>query len=75
MSVKPFPILVLRLDGGPDDGEARLMLPREVVVPPEALEPSRDDPDAPRGRDVRQPELIAPRVWTYRWAVASLPRQ
>jgi hypothetical protein len=71
MSIKPFPILVLRLEGGPDDGETRLMLPERSVVPPEALEPSRGDPDGPRGRYVRQPELDAPWTWRYVWKPAD----
>jgi hypothetical protein len=53
MSIKPFPILVLRLEGGPDHGETRLMLAATGVVPPETLEASRDDAGAPRGRYVR----------------------
>jgi hypothetical protein len=71
MRIKPFPILVIRLEGGPDDGQTRLMQAVTSVAPPEWLRSSSDAP----GVYVRQPELIAPRVWTYRWAVANLPRQ
>jgi hypothetical protein len=63
VSIKPFPTLILRLEVGPDDGETRLMLAVTSVVPPERLEASTDPP----GIYVRQPELIAPWVWTYRW--------
>jgi hypothetical protein len=41
-SIKLFPILVLRLEGGPDDGETRLMLAAVSLVPPETLEASGD---------------------------------
>jgi hypothetical protein len=63
MSIKPFAILVLRLEGGPDDGETGLMPAVTSMVPPEWLRSSSDAP----GVYVRHPELIAPWVWTYRW--------
>jgi hypothetical protein len=66
-TVEPFPILVLRLEGGPDDGETRLMLAATSVVPPETLEPATDEAHGPRGHYVRQPELPEPWTWRYRW--------
>ena len=63
MTVKTFPILVLLLEGGPDDGETRLMPVTTSVVPPERLEPSTDGP----GAYVRQPVLEAPWTWRYVW--------
>jgi hypothetical protein len=63
VSIKPFPILILRLDGGPDDGETRLMRAAVSVVPPERLVPSSDV----RGADVREAELKAPWTWRYVW--------
>jgi hypothetical protein len=59
-SIKPFPTLILRLEGGPDDGETRLMQAAVSLVPPERLEPST----AARGVYLRQPELEA--RWTWR---------
>ena len=36
-SLKPWPILTLRLEGGPDDGETRLTPATMGVVPPAFL--------------------------------------
>jgi hypothetical protein len=69
-SIKPFPTLILRLEGGPDDGETRLMLAVVAVVPPERLEPSTDAP----GVYVRQPQLDAPWTWRDRGKKTPAPR-
>jgi hypothetical protein len=62
-TVKPFPVLVLRLEGGPDDGETRLMLAATSVVPREALEPSIDA----AGAYVRPADMREPWTWRYVW--------
>ena len=59
----PWPILTLRLEGGPDDGDERQVPAAVSVVPPERLNPSVDA----RGQYVRYPELPAPWTWRYLW--------
>jgi hypothetical protein len=60
---RPWPILILRLEGGPDDGELRLWPAMTSVMPPERLVPSVEVP----GEYLRQPELPAPWTWRYLW--------
>lgn len=66
-SLKPWPILTLLLEGGPDDGEVRLMPAMVSVVPPERLEPSVDS----AGAYLRDPELPAPWTWRYLWVATG----
>jgi hypothetical protein len=62
-AIKPWPVLILRLEGGPDDGQTRLMDAGTGVAPPERLEPSTDAP----GVYVRHPEVDEPWTWRYLW--------
>ena len=62
-SLKPWPVLILLLEGGPDDGETRLVPAAVSVVPPERLNASVEA----EGEYVRHPELPAPWTWRYRW--------
>lgn len=61
MGLKTWPILVLRMEGGPDDGETRLMPAADSVVPPERLRASREA----TGGYERHPELPEPWTWRY----------
>lgn len=58
-TIKTWPILTLRLEGGPDDGEVRLMPAMVSVVPPERLESSVDS----AGAYLRDPTVAAPGTW------------
>ncbi len=62
-----WPILTLRLEGGPDDGEVRLMPATVSVVPPERIEPSIDA----QGAYVRHPEVPVPWTWRYLWMASN----
>jgi hypothetical protein len=63
LRLKPFSVLLLPLEGGPNDGETRLLAGVRSVRPPERLRPSVGD----AGAYVRQPELPAPWTWRHRW--------
>ena len=62
-SLKPWPVLILRLEDGPDDGEERLVPAAVSVVPSERVKASVHA----AGWQVRHPELPAPWTWRYLW--------
>jgi hypothetical protein len=57
------PVLILRLEGGPDDGEERLVPAAVSVVPPERINASVEA----EGWYVRHPEPPAQWTWRYLW--------
>jgi hypothetical protein len=61
VAIKLWPTLTLRLEGGPDDGEERLVPAASSVVPPGVTQRLH----RAEGEHVRHPELAAPWTWRY----------
>jgi len=66
MSIKPWPVLTMRVQGGPDDGQVISVLGGADPEPPEQLVSSVDPLG---GHYLPHPDPTGQRTWHYAWVV------
>ena len=70
MSIKPWPVLTLRMQGGPDDG---LVIRSSAGASPEPPEQLVSSVDQLGGHYLRRPEPVGQWTWHYAWVVDQAP--